>query len=166
MVRRTVIMMLLGAACAGRQPRASPSPASEQPIDFALPALGGGEIGAGDLRGRVVLLDFWATWCVPCQESLPFYQGLTDRYGVRGLRVVAVSVDSDAAEVKRFVNDRGLTFDVLLDPEGSLASRLDLPTMPTLFLLGREGTVLWKHAGFDRRDKAMIEEHIHAALEE
>jgi cytochrome c biogenesis protein CcmG/thiol:disulfide interchange protein DsbE len=158
------LVAFLAVGCAGAS--TSRIPSSNQPVDFVLPTLGGDQLGARDLRGHVVLLDFWATWCVPCKESLPFYQYLAEARRGSGLRVVAVSVDSDRSEVSRFVTKHQLTFDVLLDAEGSLAARFDLPTMPTLFLLDREGKVVWQHAGFKARDKTTIEERIDAALRE
>ena len=164
MLRRALVMMVVATGCAGAvEPRRGDA-LSERSVDFSLPKLAGGRLASRDLLGQVVLLDVWATWCVPCRDSLPFYQSLADAYGVTGLRVVAVSVDSNTAEVKQFVAEHLLTFDVLLDPEGSLASRLDLPTIPTLLLLGRDGNVFWKHAGFETRDKPTIKERVHAAL--
>ena len=164
MVRLVLTAMILATGCAGAQKTQRDTSALGQVVEFTLPKLGGGQLGSRDLHGQVVLLDVWATWCVPCLASLPFYQSVADTYGGRGLRVVGVNVDSDASEVTRFVAEHGITFDVLLDPEGSLAARLDLPAMPTLLLLDRDGHVVWKHASFEARDKTTIKEHIHAAL--
>lgn len=164
MVRLALVAMIFVTGCVGTQATQPGNTPREQAIDFVLPKLGGGQLGSQDLLGQVVLLDFWATWCVPCRESLPFYQSLAEAHGGKGLRVVAVSVDADASEVRQFVAEHRVTFDVLLDAEGSLASRLDLPTMPTLLLLGRDGNVLWKHAGFEESHKTTIKEHIDAAL--
>jgi cytochrome c biogenesis protein CcmG, thiol:disulfide interchange protein DsbE len=165
MVRRAFIMMILTTGCAGASAKMGRYPPIEPGPDFRLPKLNGGQLGSRDLQGRVVLLDFWATWCVPCRESLPFYQTLANAHRERGLRVVAVSVDSDASEVRHFVAEHRLTYDILVDAGGSLASRLELPAMPTLLLIDRDGNVFWKHAGFEPRDKVPIEEQVRAALE-
>jgi cytochrome c biogenesis protein CcmG, thiol:disulfide interchange protein DsbE len=163
MLRVALVMMIVATGCIGAM-QARRAEAESQSVEFSLPKLEGGRLASGDLRGQVVMLDFWATWCVPCRDSLPFYQSLADAHDGAGLRVVAVTVDSDPAQVKQFVAEHRLTFDVLLDPEGSLASRLDLSTMPTLLVLGRDGSVFWQHAGFDTRDKTTIKEHVDAAL--
>ena len=162
-MRRFALVTLLVVGC-GSGKSAPRSAAWDRPIDFVLPTLDGKQLGSRDLRGNVVLLDFWATWCEPCKDSLPFYQSLAASHGAKGLRVVAVNLDEEASDAKEFVTEHALTFDVLLDPEGSLASRLDLPAMPTLLLLDRVGNVVWHHAGFKARDKKAIKERIDAAL--
>src|SRR3954468_19373275 len=99
-------------------------------------ALDGKTVRLEDLRGRVVLLDFWATWCEPCRESLPFYADLQRDLGSQGLTVVAMSIDADDQPVREYFKTPA-PFLVLRDPEGSVAERMGVSTMPTSFLIDR-----------------------------
>lgn len=118
-----------------------------------------------DFRGKVVLLDFWATYCLPCHESIPFFQRLYERYGGRGLEVVGVSVDAYAGHVPEFVRERGMTYAVALDPEQATPGLYGYRTLPTTFLLDREGRILRRWAGFDSAIAEEMEKEILAALE-
>ena len=93
-------------------------PGVEAPT-FKLKSLAGGELDLASLRGRVVLVNFWATWCPPCVEEMPSLERLHRALGPEGLVVVSVSADDDAETLKRFVAAHGITFPVLLDPGGA-----------------------------------------------
>jgi peroxiredoxin len=114
--------------------RGSPAPA------FELPRLDGSPpLRLSDLRGRVVLLNFWATWCKPCEDEMPAMERLYRTFGGPGFELVAISVDTDAEAVRRFRDRLGLSFPILLDP-GSAVSRAYLTTgYPESFLIDREG---------------------------
>lgn len=120
---------------------------------------------AADYRGRVVLVDLWATWCRPCEASMPFYAELHQRYADRGFSVVAVSVDEHEEDVGRFLASRSLPFPILRDPKGTVPALIDLKTMPSSVLLDRDGRVLDVHAGFADEDRTEIEARVWRALE-
>ncbi len=98
--------------------------------------------------GQVVLVDFWASWCAPCKESFPFYAKLHADYRARGLVIVAVSVDTDQSAYAAFVKKMAPPFAVLRDKAQELVRQVAVPTMPTCFLLGRDGQVRFVHAAF------------------
>jgi thiol-disulfide isomerase/thioredoxin len=149
-IQMLAVMLGLGSvgACAS-----TPGPADTSDSGIILPAetllsVDGTPHQLKDYRGEVVLLDFWATWCEPCRESLPIYNQWQKELGSDGLRIVAVSVDEDPAVARRFVQDHNVRLTVLTDPGGSWAKRFDLPTMPTAYIIGRDGRVLGMHVGF------------------
>jgi peroxiredoxin len=108
-----------------------------------LPSLAGGEVDLGSLRGRVVVLNFWATWCPPCVAEMPSLERLHRTLGPEGLAVVTVSTDEDEAELRRFVSEHALTLPVLRDPGGRVAAS-DYRTTgyPETFTLDRGGVLL------------------------
>ena len=117
--------------------------------DFELPDLKGGTVRLSDLRGRVVLLNFWATWCGPCRVEMPTIQAVYEDYGDRGLSVLAVAGDYQGAEfVAPFMRDLGLTFPGLLDERGEVQDLYFVNALPMTFLLDRNGVVVNKLVGF------------------
>jgi peroxiredoxin len=110
--------------------------------DFSVPAPDGRTLRLADYKGKVVFLNFWATWCPPCREEMPAMERLYQRYKDKGLVVLAVSVDAEgAAVVVPFVRERGLTFSIGLDPKMALAERYGVRALPSSFLLDKKGTV-------------------------
>ncbi len=106
---------------------------------------------AGDLPatgGRIVLVDFWASWCAPCKDSFPAFARLHRTYGPRGLVIIAVSVDQKPTEYDGFIRKHSPPFAVLRDQGRRLVTRVAVPAMPTSYLLGRDGRVRFLHRGF------------------
>lgn len=160
LARTTLLFFAL--ACAS----ARPLPDREQLARVALPKLGNGTTALADLRGRVVLLDFWATWCEPCKEALPFYVELQRELAGRGFTVAAVSVDSgDDESVRRYFGAGGPQLLILRDRDGQLAERLGVQTMPTSFLLDRSGEAQFRLEGFSAGDRETIRSRILSLLE-
>jgi cytochrome c biogenesis protein CcmG, thiol:disulfide interchange protein DsbE len=117
-------------------------PGSEAPA-FRLPALAGGDVDLASQRGKVVVLNFWATWCPPCVAEMPSLERLHRALLPEGLSVVTVSADEDEAELRRFVEERALTLPVLKDPGGRVAGGLYRTTgYPETFVLDRDGRLL------------------------
>lgn len=123
--------------------------AAEAAPAYAATRLGGeGELSLADLRGEVVLLNGWATWCAPCREEMPLLEQLQQEYGADGLRVVGVSIDrGDAdAKVKEFVDNVGVTFTILRDPRNTFSRTFRTSGVPETLLIGRDGELVsrWK----------------------
>lgn len=102
------------------------------------------------LQGRVILLDFWASWCEPCKSSFPAMEELNKKYGDQGLTIIAVSVDKKRENMSQFVKSAKVTFTVVRDGRQKLVAAADIHTMPTSFLIDRSGKIRFIHAGFDR----------------
>ncbi len=115
--------------------------------DFRLPSLAGGATDLGSLRGRVVLVNFWATWCPPCVEEMPSLERLHRTLGPEGLVVVGISEDADEKAARDFAERLGLTFPILRDPEAQTAAAYRATGYPETFVIGRDGTLLRTFVG-------------------
>jgi peroxiredoxin len=126
------------------------TPAGEHPPapDFTLSTLSGTSLSLADLRGKVVLLNFWATWCMPCRKEMPAIEALYQRYKDRGLEVLAISLDKGSATVvEAFVQEMGVTYRVALDPSWATARTYGVRGLPATFLIDRAGHVLLRELG-------------------
>lgn len=127
--------------------------------DLALP-LRSGATTVKAYAGKVVYLDLWATWCAPCHRSLPFMDDLQKRLGARGLAVVAVSIDQEAAPLDAFLARQPLGLAIAHDPQGLIPRRLAATAMPTAVLIDRAGIVRHVHGGFRSDDAATLEAEV------
>ncbi len=133
---------------------------------FELPRLAGnGTAALGDYAGKVVYVDFWASWCAPCRESLPLMNQLRATLLDRGFEVLAVNVDEDADEGRRFLETYAVDYTVLSDQAASVAAAYGLVTMPTSFLVDKNGIVVYVHKGFKAADVARIRKLIEDELD-
>ncbi len=114
-------------------------------------------INLNDFRGKVVYLDFWASWCAPCLVSIPLLNELREQYSAQGFEVLAVNVDTDPEDGIDFLIDHPVSYPVLTDPEGVTPALYKLIGMPTSFLIDAEGTVRMVHVGFKESDIEIIE---------
>jgi thiol-disulfide isomerase/thioredoxin len=105
-----------------------------------------------DSAGKVVLVDFWASWCAPCRASFPAYARLQSQYAPRGLVIVAVSVDEDQSDYDGFLRKFAPPFSTVRDQGQHLAAAVGIPGMPTSYLMDRSGRVRWVHEGFHSGD--------------
>ncbi len=159
-------LAVLAAGAVQAAPPAGPTAGPSLPTgDMAFTDLRGQSHTLSELKGKVVLLDFWATWCEPCKRSLPLYNTWQTELATAGLRVVAASVDGTPKELAAFARELAPELTVWRDVDGQNASSLDLPTMPTAYLIGRDGKVLWRHTGFESSDASDIRAHIQGALD-
>ena len=141
----SIAVALLGASAAAR---AAP-PAALAPVE-----------------GRVVWVDFWASWCVPCRRSFPWLNSMQRKYGPQGLQIIAVNLDKDRALADQFLAEVPAEFALRFDPAGALAKEFAVQAMPSSFLIDADGKVLASHAGFRTADTADYERAIQAALKE
>jgi cytochrome c biogenesis protein CcmG, thiol:disulfide interchange protein DsbE len=122
---------------------------SEAPAFRAVALDGSGERTLADYEGQVVLLNIWATWCAPCREEMPSIQALHERYGPRGLKVVAVSIDQADAQpaIRAFAREFGLTFELLHEPTGAIQQAYQTTGVPETFIIGPDGVIQRKQVG-------------------
>ena len=117
-----------------------------------------------DLRGKVVYLDFWASWCAPCRVSFPEIIRLKQSFADQPFEVVAVTVDENADDAERFLRRYDVPYPILHDKEGRFAARYQLPGMPTSFVIDGSGKIRLRHTGFKPGDMELIRETIEGLL--
>ena len=132
--------------------------------DFRLADLSGKQVGLSDYKGKVVVVDFWASWCGPCREELPVLERLNKTYAEQGLVVLGVNIDNQASAAKDFLKKLPVTFTVVHDSEKQVAKQFAPPTMPSSYIIDRSGKVRHVHAGYKASDAAKIEAEIKALL--
>lgn len=131
--------------------------------DFTLEQLNGGNLKLSDLRGKAVLLNFWATWCGPCKIETPWLVEMQNQYGNQGLQVIGVAMDdSGKDEISKFAKDMGVNYPVLLGKEAVGEEYGGVPALPESFFIGRDGKIVDRIIGL--KGKAEIEDSIKKAL--
>jgi cytochrome c biogenesis protein CcmG/thiol:disulfide interchange protein DsbE len=123
-------------------------------------------IDLSEFRGRVLYLDFWASWCAPCQQSFPWLQLMKDTYEGQGLTVVAVNLDQHRSDAERFLARFHPNFDVRFDPLAEAAERFKVQGMPTSMIIDRRGVVRFTHIGFRPVDGTVYENQLREILAE
>ena len=156
--QRTALLRLIEGANLEAIKQNTPS------IDFRLNALDGKSVSLASLRGKVVLLNFWATWCPPCQVEIPALETLYSTYRSRGLVVLGVDVAEDDSAVKAFAAKNGMTFPILLDRTTHVSALYGLSGIPSSFLIDKKGNVdsvaegpqVWSSAQTSRLVEALL----------
>ncbi len=164
-------VLLIVAAPSVRAAEGDDAAVAPAAVTAAEPATAPAAIDAADFdlaryRGRVVYLDFWASWCAPCVRSFPWLAKLHAERADDGFVVVAVNLDRERAAADRFLQKHPVPFPIVYDPEGKLAKAWDIDVMPSSFLVDRDGRTRHDHAGFRDADAARIEAEIDALLKE
>ncbi|WP_396589213.1 TlpA disulfide reductase family protein [Bermanella sp. R86510] len=132
---------------------------------FSLPLLSNGKVvNLKQYRGKVVYLDFWASWCGPCRQSLPLLNDLRNDLKQKGFEVLAVNLDEEKAAAQGFLDRFPVDYPILLDPEGGVAMQYELPGMPTSFILDKKGRIQFVHIGFKPGDMKSIESQVKSLL--
>ena len=131
------------------------------------PALGKpGKVSLAEMRGKVVYVDFWASWCTPCAQALPVLDGFRKEFGAEGFDVFAVNVDQNPKQGKVFLSRRPVGYESLSDPEGKYPSLFGVETMPTSYLIDRKGVVRYVHRGFRKQDVEELRREIRKLVAE
>jgi len=133
---------------------------------FELPTLRNGQLMTlADFRGKVIYIDFWASWCGPCRKSLPLYEAMRTEYPQERFEIVAINLDEDREAAVRFLDKNPVSYTVLMDPGGVVASQWQIPAMPSSFLLDQQGWVINAWAGFQPSHLEEIQNEIRRALD-
>lgn len=134
-------------------------------VEFSLPAIGGENVALQSLRGKVVLLNFWATWCGPCRQELPELARLQEKFRQHGLTVVAITVDNEAENVRAFLKKYALKLQALWDKKKKVAEAYAVEKMPSSYIIDRGGVVRFIHRGYSPEELKRIEAEIDDLLD-
>lgn len=149
------------AASAPTAPTLS-APAKKAP-DFAMNTLRGQRVTLAEQKGKVVLLDFWATWCPPCQASIPHLNALSEKYKDKGLVVIGASFDKDAVDLDAFVRKNKMGY-IVAQANEEASKAYNVSSIPRIFVIDREGNIKGDFLGFSEQVGASIESAALAAL--
>lgn len=152
----TLLSTLSGSALAVEKGVAAP--------DFDLPGADA-SVGLAQYRGKVVYLDFWASWCGPCKLSFPWMNSMQAKYGAKGLQVVSINVDAKREDARKFLAANPALFAVAFDPQGRTPGLYGVKAMPSSYLISRDGRVTLLHRGYAPEDGAKLEQEIRLILE-
>lgn len=132
--------------------------------DFALKSGSGHNIRLSELRGQVVLINFWASWCGPCREELPLLEKLQQRYRKAGFSLLAISIDDSRANADSMLGKLGVKLTPLYDPDKRAAKRYDVDTMPATLIVDRDGRVRYVHRGYRSGNEVKYEQQVRELL--
>ena len=154
-------------ACASDDARSARPPEIGNPApEYRAISLAGDSVSLATSRGRVVLLNVWATWCHPCRDEIPVLQALHERNANRGLELIGVSVDARGEEdtIREFADDFKMTYPIWLDPDERVQATFLSIGVPVTFLIDREGVLRWRHVGPVRANDSTLVRELERAL--
>jgi cytochrome c biogenesis protein CcmG, thiol:disulfide interchange protein DsbE len=124
----------------------------------------GPSLDLSEHKGKVVVVDFWASWCVPCRRSIPWLNAMQSKYADEGLVVIGINVDAERASAERFLAETPAQFRLVYDSEGRLPKELGVVGMPSSFIFDRTGRLITKHIGFQNGRRNEYEQVLREAL--
>jgi peroxiredoxin len=160
---RTLIPTLLLALLAGTATATGTAPAAP---DFRLPARDGGEIHLSELKGQVVMINFWATWCGPCRQEMPLLQQIHARYEPLGFTMLGVNVEPDSAAAQNWLKGMSVSFPIVFDRKSEVSSSFGVEAMPSSILIDREGRIRHVHRGYKPGDEAVYADLVRGLVKE
>jgi peroxiredoxin len=163
--RRIPFAALLAALVALAVP-ASATDGSPPAPAFTLANRAGGETSLASLKGQVVMINFWASWCGPCRQEFPALDEIYGKYKPMGFEMIGINVESEKADAERFLGKTPVSFPILFDPDNKVSGSYGVSAMPTTFLVDRQGRVRWQHRAYKPGDEAKYIEQIRAVLRE
>lgn len=151
----TLIPIFLLISCGGKQSTSNLTKTN----DFTLEQMGGGKITLSELKGKVVLVDFWATWCGPCRVVIPYLVDMYNTYKDQGLMVLGVSLDQDRSVLDKFVKDQPIPYPILYGNE-QVARAYEVQGIPTLVIFDKKGKIVLREVGFSEENITSLQNKV------
>ena len=158
--RRCAMAMIVIASTAFAADAGGPAPA------FTLAALSGGQSGLSQYKGQVIMVNFWATWCGPCQQEMPLLDQMYKKYKPAGFTLIGVNVDKEAPAVKELLARKPVSFPVLLDPANQASKAYHVDEMPSSVIIDRKGEIRYIHRGYKPGDENDYQDRIRQLIRE
>ncbi len=153
----TILIVTTGLAFTAEQVSAETAP------DFTL-SESPGEQQLSDLKGQVIYLDFWASWCVPCRKSFPWMNSIQEKYADRGFKVITVNLDKEPKLIAAFLKKYPAKFTIVRDAKGVIADQYQLQSMPSSYIIDASGEIIFSHTGFFEKKKVQYQQEIESLL--
>lgn len=134
--------------------------------DFTLKSNTGKNIRLAELRGNVVMLNFWASWCAPCRKEMPLLDGLSDRYGAAGFTLLGVNVEKDGTAGDKIIKELGVKFPILYDSESKVSQAYNVDAMPTTVMIDKSGEIRYVNRGYRAGDEDKYRKQIRELIRE
>lgn len=164
--RRLPGVAWLVLACWAGLPASALAATVGQPApEFELRGQGAAPVKLSGLRGKVVYVDFWASWCGPCRQSFPWMNDMQAKFAARGFHIVAINLDAKDADAQKFLAETAGKFQIAFDNKGVTPKLYGVKGMPTSYLIDREGRVVYEHAGFNLSKTGELEKQIEKLLD-
>jgi peroxiredoxin len=160
---RILIPALLLALLGGTATATGPAPPAP---DFTLPARDGGEVRLSELKGQVVMINFWATWCGPCRQEMPLLQQIHAKYEPLGFTMLGVNVEPDSVAAQNWLKGMPVSFPIVFDRKSEVSSSFGVEAMPSSVLIDREGRVRHVHRGYKPGDEAVYADLVRGLVKE
>ncbi|KRT58851.1 TlpA disulfide reductase family protein [endosymbiont of Ridgeia piscesae] len=138
----------------------SPVRATQPAPDFTLKSLSGENLRLSELRGEVVMINFWASWCGPCRQEMPLLEALYQRYRPLGFTLLGVNVEQESAKARKLAKELGVSFPILFDSDNQVSKNYGVAAMPTTLLIDRDGNQRFIHQGYQPGYEEAYQEQI------
>ena len=155
-----IVAALLTGMASAAGPAPAPAPA------FTLPARGGTSLGLESLKGKVVMLNFWASWCGPCRKEMPLLEQMHKKYSKQGFALLGVNVDAESADAEKLLKTVQVSFPILFDKESKVSGLYNVNAMPSSVFIDRKGNLRALHRGYKEGDENEYLNQIRALLKE
>lgn len=157
-VLRAIVFWALSAAAV--------TAAAEKAPDFTLESKSGENVRLAEQRGKVVMLNFWATWCAPCRKEMPLLDEIHERYEAAGFVLYGVNVEQDSEKAAELVDELGVTFPILYDPESKASQAYGVDAMPTTIMIDRDGEIRYVNRGYRSGDEDKYRKQVRELIRE
>lgn len=163
MIARVCVSLLLAVSMAAG---AGSAGAVKAAPDFTLKSRAGQPVSLSGLRGKVVLINFWATWCGPCRKEMPLLEQLSKKYEPLGFKLVGINVEQDSSLADVFLKDVKVTFPILLDPANGVSKLYNVAAMPSTVIVDRKGNIRFVHQGYQPGDEGKYQDMVRQLIRE